>query len=424
MPINYRHLFMVRTWFRHSCPALLLAACIKMIPGVRANGLSVSILVSVLACADSSDGFVLLPSLLAETDVQTTTTPEMPRLDLVSMSSQSQQKIGDLETWVMSMAGKSAMDNATLGFIDQIRQMVEDMVPQVLSRSEASVQELKRLLEAFSHCRLESAQTDFSDLQQRHLYCRRNESLQALATTEAKQVWFASDLVRQSECAKFVSIDQIPSHDECGVPQHADTMRYYAEALRNKFKDKYDEWVRKKDGCDTAANSTESLRQKKAALEEQQQELRALCNSLQDELDHRVCGASVAAQRHCRSYEECYDRARVSFLEQNKTVAALEKEMQQEYRALKRIICILKAFEGGVEEKELEVCRLRTVNLDPLGIDWASFRIPPLRINCSTRQSWPNASSPEYALDVYGSVPTDVALKECSAVPCCQAVYS
>ena len=110
------------------------------------------------------------------------------------MSSQSQQKIGDLETWVMSMAGKSAMDNATLGFIDQIRQMVEDMVPQVLSRSEASVQELKRLLEAFSHCRLESAQTDFSDLQQRHLYCRRNESLQALATTEAKQVWFASDL--------------------------------------------------------------------------------------------------------------------------------------------------------------------------------------------------------------------------------------
>ena len=47
--------------------------------------------------------------------------------------------------------------------------------------------------------------------------------------------------VRKSECAKFEAIDQIPSHDECGVPQHPDTMRYYAEALRNKFKDKYEE---------------------------------------------------------------------------------------------------------------------------------------------------------------------------------------
>ena len=50
-----------------------------MLLTLRPARLSVSILVSVLACADSSDGFVLLPSLLAETDVQTTTTPEMPR---------------------------------------------------------------------------------------------------------------------------------------------------------------------------------------------------------------------------------------------------------------------------------------------------------------------------------------------------------
>ena len=44
--------------------------------------------------------------------------------------------------------------------------------------------------------------------------------------------------------------------------------------------------------------------------------------------------------------QECHERARRSFVEQNKTVAALEKEMKQEYRALKRIICILKAFAG------------------------------------------------------------------------------
>lgn len=337
------------------------------------------------------------------------------------------QKIGDLETWVMSMAGKVEMDNATVGFIDQIRQMVEDMIPQVLNRSAASVQELRRLLEAFTHCRLEKVlQEDLAELQERHLYCRGNESRQAIATAEASQTWSASDLVKQSECTKFVAIDQIPSHDECGVPQHPDTMRYYAEALRNKFKDKYDEWVRRKECCDTAANSTESLRLRKAALEEQQQQLRAICNSLQDELDHRICGGKVAAERRCHSYEECYERARANFLEQNKTVAALEKEMKQEYRALKRIICILKAFEGGVEEKELEVCRSRTVNLDPVGIDWTPFKILPPQTTCSARKlwPWPNASSAEYAADVYGSVPTDVALKECSAVPCCQTVYS
>ena len=109
------------------------------------------------------------------------------------MGSESQQKIGDIETWVLSMAGKAAIDNATLGFIDQIRQMVEDMVPQVLNRIAASVQELRRLLEAFSHCRLETAQADLTDLQRRHRYCRGNESRQALATAEAVQVWYASD---------------------------------------------------------------------------------------------------------------------------------------------------------------------------------------------------------------------------------------
>mmetsp|Transcript_28975 Transcript_28975/g.68921 ORF Transcript_28975/g.68921 Transcript_28975/m.68921 type:complete len:396 (-) Transcript_28975:37-1224(-) len=391
-----------------------------------ARFLSVLVLGRLKAHAEVSDGFVLLPSLV-ETEASTSSPqPQMPRLDLLSMGSDS-QKIGDLETWVMSMVGKVEMDNATVGFIDQIRQMVEDMIPQVLNRSAASVQELRRLLEAFTHCRLEKVlQEDLAELQERHLYCSGNESRQAIATAEASQTWSASDLVKQSECTKFVAIDQIPSHDECGVPQHPDTMRYYAEALRNKFKDKYDEWVRRRESCDTAANSTESLRLRKAALEEQQQQLRAICNSLQDELDHRICGGKVAAERRCHSYEECYERARANFLEQNKTVAALEKEMKQEYRALKRIICILKAFEGGVEEKELEVCRSRTVNLDPVGIDWTPFKILPPQTTCSARKlwPWPNASSAEYAADVYGSVPTDVALKECSAVPCCQTVYS
>ena len=93
------------------------------------------------------------------------------------------------------MAGKVAMDNATYGFIDQIRGMVEGMVPQVLSRSDASVQELQRLIEAFSHCRLEaSLQEDLTDLQSQHLYCRGNESRQALAMAEATEVWSASDM--------------------------------------------------------------------------------------------------------------------------------------------------------------------------------------------------------------------------------------
>eukprot|EP00439_Symbiodinium_sp_Y106_P069412 s2448_g11.t3 len=329
------------------------------------------------------------------------------------------QKIDDLETWVMSMAGKGAVDNATVGFIDQIRQMVEDMVPQVLNRSAASVQELKRLLEAFTHCRLEKVlQEDLAELQERHFYCRGNESRQAIATAEATQTWSASDLVKQSECAKFVAIDQIPSHDECGVPQHPDTMRYYAEALRNKFRDKYYEWVRRKESCDMAANSTESLRLRKAALEEScfshfdthgkcrlPGATAAITSHLQfasgvDELDHRICGGKVAAERRCHGYEECYERARANFMEQNKTVAALEKEMKQEYRALKRIICILKAFEGGVEEKELEV-----LNLDPVGIEWTPFKTLPPQITCSARKlwPWPNASSAEYAADVYGS---------------------
>ena len=95
-------------------------------------------------------------------------------------------------------------------------------------------------------------------------------------------------------------------------------------------------------------------------------------------------------------------------------------------------------------------------NLDPVGIDWTPFKILPPQTTCCSASSsmldstmqhgrirqclslrcasfagsarklwpWPNASSAEYSADVYGSVPTDVALKECSAVPCCQTVYS
>ena len=69
------------------------------------------------------------------------------------------------------------------------------MVPQVLNRSAASVQELKRLLEAFTHCRLEKVlQEDLAELPERHFYCRGNESRQAIATAEATQTWSASDL--------------------------------------------------------------------------------------------------------------------------------------------------------------------------------------------------------------------------------------
>jgi len=389
------------------------------------------------------EGFVLLSSLLGSSESEpepeptttsslraaTTTKAPSPGPGLALLPASSENDLGGLEAWVLSMArSKVTVDNTTLGFVKQIQQMVEDMLPQVLNRCHEGIAELERLIEAFDQCKLGSLEPkkDWGELQIRHIWCRGNESHQALAAEAARHVWLPSDAVRQKECKEFSVIDNIPSHDECGLPQHSDQMRFYAQALRDKFKHKYEEWIQRKEDCDAATATARELRERMDALEEQRQQLRSMCNSLQDQLDHKACSASEAVQHRCHGYEECYARARISFLEQNRTVAALEQEMKQEYRALKRILCLLETFEGGgLEESELEDCRQQTVNLDVAGIDWSPHKIPPPVTNCSrVGPAWPNATSPEYAADVYGAVARDVRLKECSAVPCCQALYS
>jgi len=129
---------------------------------------------------------------------------------------------------------------------------------------------------------------------------------------------------------------------------------------------------------------------------------------LQDQMDGASCKRAVEMKDACETYSECYmDRTKVH-AESVKDVKVEEKDRKAEWRGLKRMQCLITAFEdGSIKNSEIEECRKTTHTTDHLTIKYPE--VPEL-VSCSVPNLYP--STPEYKLKEFAVLPALARGKE------------
>jgi len=102
------------------------------------------------------------------------------------------------------------------------------------------------------------------------------------------------------------------------------------------------------------------------------------CNQYQGLMDQNSCKSAVMTKDACESYSTCYLSKRKSFRIFERRVIGEETDRKAEWRGLKRMECLIKAFaDGSVTDKEVNICKKKKNPTDHLTIKYP--KVPKLQ---------------------------------------------
>jgi len=143
-----------------------------------------------------------------------------------------------------------------------------------------------------------------------------------------------------------------------------------------------------KDECEKATKEWQAQHKKCRAATKVYNDQRKKCDSLQDQMDDSACKRAVQMKDACESYSECYTDKRKAHRGLVKMVKTEERDRKAEWRGLKRMFCLIKAFQtGGITDKEIADCKKKTHTTDHLIIKYP--KLPPL-VTCTVPDLYPN----------------------------------
>merc|ERR1719197_1219742 len=184
--------------------------------------------------------------------------------------------------------------------------------------------------------------------------------------------------------------------------------------LANGFLDQY---LRAKERCERAKraynNKVKECKRKYAAY----QVKRGKCNQYQVLMDSMSCKHAIMVKDTCEAYAGCYYSKRRDYRIYKRKAISEETDRKAEWRGLKRMECLIKAFaDGKVTNAEVDTCKKMTVNTKHLTLKYP--KIPPLK-KCAVPSLYPATGA--YKRKEFAPLPT--MAKGMQSAPC-SGVYS
>jgi len=143
-----------------------------------------------------------------------------------------------------------------------------------------------------------------------------------------------------------------------------------------------------KDACDAATRDWQAQVRKCKAYDKQYHEKKNECDSLQDQMDDSACKRAVQMKDACESYEECYFDKTKAYRSLEGMVKKEEVDRKAEWRGLKRMNCLIKAFaDKKVSGKAVDECKSQTHSTEHLIIDYPNIT---QLVKCSVPELYPN----------------------------------
>jgi len=140
------------------------------------------------------------------------------------------------------------------------------------------------------------------------------------------------------------------------------------------------------------------------------------CNNIQLQMDGAACQRAVLVKDSCEHYASCFTDKAAMFAHANKTVAEQEKERKAEYKASKRMECLINSFgDSQVTDVEVKACKAKTHDTSRLNIKYN--KLPKMK-TCAVPDLYP--STPAYKKKEYAPLPAmakaDPEANECYGI--------
>jgi len=207
------------------------------------------------------------------------------------------------------------------------------------------------------------------------------------------------------------------SHTICGNHIHGDKGNKpgkggWGGGLPNSMLDKY---LKAKEACEQAKRDYNTKVKECKRKYHAYNVKRAKCNQYQGLMDQNSCKAAVLVKDACESYAECYYAKKKAYQVFLRKATSEETDRKAEWRGLKRMECLMKAFsDGKVTGSEVDSCKKKAHSTSHLNLKYP--RIPPLE-KCTVPNLYPSTGA--YKRKEFAPLPTlakGVASQPCSGV--------
>lgn len=336
-------------------------------------------------------------------------------------------KLRKLENSLVGLA-KMGDSNSTRMIVDEMRQLVQDvMLRGVLSQTQAAEKQVREIHQRFSQCsnmtshRLQTyPMPNWSNLSASHKSCRWDQSSMSTPTEELWRLMIDAERIMNETCRLYDNVNQvIPGVDECGAapPNH---MRDYIARLRDKFKVRLDGVILERLRCENATSIYEYRRRQwmlsNASVDCKKEE----CDGVQLEMDTAACNYTAAVKSICDEYHHCYNKTLCSYSSTLDTASDLLQRLRPEYRALKRIECILLQWLANNLDDGIEICRDKTHSLEPMELNLTGLDVPDVDSCQAPTEPWTihHPTSHEYHSTEFAWLPPNAGADFCRAWCC------
>jgi len=115
------------------------------------------------------------------------------------------------------------------------------------------------------------------------------------------------------------------------------------------------------------------------------------CNNVQNQMDSAACARAVLVKDACESYAQCHTGGTTSYNTTATTVKKEEKDRKGEWKALKRMKCLITAFKDSkVDDAEVKACKAKVHDTTALDI---KYPVLPNMEKCIVPDRYPATAS-------------------------------
>jgi len=300
------------------------------------------------------------------------------------------ESIDEIESTLVSLGQDKAAGKATPGmesFADTIRKMIKvEMLPEISKGHTDAKKKLNAFRLGFTRCKgLRTASTApiramnlvRGSSSSNHKVCRRHENTQYVAKEACKKVVESKRKAMKAACDAFRALHRKPETeaDKCHTTVSAEPYHSWLTRNRQFFQEKYNAFIKAENLCRATTVAWRAVKipcDRRIAL---YQKTRSSCVVKQRRLETTTCTLGKKMKDTCDKYDTCHDRQAALYRKAKPTLMIQEKDRKGEYRALKRIECLLEGVFGGptVNTEEIDKCKKLTHSTK-----WLDLVYPPI----------------------------------------------
>jgi len=289
-------------------------------------------------------------------------------------------ELSGLEHSVLALSNETP-SAAMLSFVGEVRQMLENRIMQgirqTFNQSNTSLQEAVRDMRS---CLVNHSQDNYgispdeynlTYLQQKHRYCRQNQSEAEMNVTITKNLADAKKAVMEAVCQEYHEHNRstVGCADDCAW-RESDT--HNPNKYIDYFRQQFELWDRRwkdavlvRERCEHARNESQEADANATNASDHHDDLKSNCSEIQAEMDSSSCNYKDALDQACTDSRCCVDNNwetidRILYGSAGCCDDAsrfLEISLQEQMRASLRIICYLDAFSSQNMSVQIQVCQ-------------------------------------------------------------------